>query len=238
MKLRSGRILRTTTVQRRPRRVKATTVAATARRVARREVRRSKEIKRNFRSSAGSTNGTTTVINQTIGGNCNQGDDVGEREGTKLKALSVHMRLRLNNANTTIAGGTGWFRLLVVRRVQPAGGITELFKANNNATIGYTYITTGDINQITAPINELRYKVMLDKKIRILPQDLNSNGRYMCLKKYKLRLNKIISYSTTTANDTDLTPNMHCLGFLQWDNSSVVNTITYDLDTWLYYQDI
>lgn len=240
MKLRSGRVIGTTSrVRTRTRRRTAVrgTAARTARAVVRREIRRQHEIKRHFRSSAGSATPAALVFQHALGGNMAQGDAIGEREGSKIDVKSMHMRLNIRHVNTTLAGGQGWFRLLVVQRLHPQGGVLQLFKSNMQNVEGYDYITTGDVNQITAPINEKRYKVMLDKRIRLLPYDLNSAGRNMVLKRYKLRINRKLNFSTTTATDADVTPNIFYLGFVQWDDGGTTSALAYNLKVWTYFTD-
>lgn len=240
MKLRSGRVItaRARTVPRRRVRPTRTTrvVQNIARRTARRELRRNKELKRHYRASGtATTNGTATVINQTVMGNCSTGDDIGNREGAQVLARSVHFRLFLQNLNTAIPAG--WFRFLVVKRKHPEGGLDELFKPGSNAVDGSDYSATGDVMQITAPINEKRYTVLLDKRIRILPDNISSVGRSTLLKRYSIRLNKKLNFTTNTTTDADVTPNIHYFGFFQWDDSTVTNTIRYNCKTWTYFNE-
>lgn len=239
MKLRSGRIVGrpTTPARRRTRARVPRTVVTTARRVARQEIRRSHELKRHYRSTTAAASPAAIILGHAVGGNMVQGDAIGEREGAKINVKSLHFRLTLSNTNTALAGGVGWFRFLVVQRLHPEGGLQELFKANANTVNGYNYVTTGDVQQITAPINEKRYKTLLDKKMRILPYDLQSQGRHTLLKRWRLRLNRMINFSTNTATDADVLPNIYYLGFVQWDNSSTVNTIGYTMKTWTYFTD-
>jgi len=240
MRLRSGRQTGAAPVVRRRRVARAVqprTIQSVARRAARREIRRNTELKRFYRSSTAATTPAALIFNHTIGGTIARGNEIGEREGDEINIKSIHFRLTLINSNVAVAGGTGWFRFLVLKRFQPAGGITQLFKANANTVEGYNYSAAGDVNQITAPINDKRYKVLLDKKMRILPQTFDAMGRYMLLKKFKLRINKKFKYSTNVANDVDIVPNLYVIGFVQWDNSSVATNLNYTLKHWTYFTD-
>lgn len=241
MRLRSGRTIGATAPARR-RRVRARraptgAVARVARTVARREIRRGTELKRSYRASTAAASPAAIVIQHAIGGAIAKGDDIGTRTGASINLKSIHMRLRLVNNNATLAGGTGWFRFCVLRRMHPDGGVLQIWKPYSNTETGDAYVTTGNVDQITRPFNEARFKVLMDKKIRILPADLNSSGRYFTMKKYRLKLNKKLRFGTDVATDADVLPNIIIIGFVQWDNSSTVNTITYALDYWQYFTD-
>lgn len=227
MKLRSGKVVRRT-------KKKRSTKTVTS--IVRRELRKHDELHRCYKGSLNATaNSTALLFDYTIGDNISQGDTIGQRTGATINLRSYVMKLNIKNANSTL-NGKGWLRMLVVRRLFPAEGMQNMFVAKSIAVDGQNYVP-GDLANITQPINNRKFKVVMDKKIRILANNHSSLGRATLLKQYRLNFKKKLKYSTQSANATDIIPNLHVVGILTWDDGSLLSEAEVNMESWIYYTD-
>lgn len=238
MKLRSGRIVgaRAPTPRRRrrsaPARARTAAVTQVARRVARQEIRRNTELKCLFKDHDG-TNSIPASLNveAIVMRGSQQGDLVGNRAGSEVILKHINMRVTIQNPN---GDADGWVRFIVVRRKKPEYNFTRLFQAQASNVDGEDY--SSNMLRITQPLNTRLYTPILDKKIRILRTGGGQQGRSIALKKYRLRINKKMSFETVEDN-FNIMPNYGIVAIVQWDDASTTRGMNINFSMWQYFTD-
>lgn len=176
----------------------------------------------------------STGMSHTVGQGISQGDSTVSRDGHQIKLTSSIAKVRVINNSAT---RNGWLRILCLQRQDPSQGINKLFRGVGSVD-GVGYSVGGSLTQIQEPINTVAFKVLLDKKIRLLYADPASVGRNVHLKSYKVKLNKKLTYVTQAANQVDIHPNAYWFCFVQWDDSSVADSVDVTTEIWDFFKEV
>lgn len=230
MKLRSGRVV---VARRAPRPRKKRAVRAVARAEVRKEMRKHISLRRKYKTSLNAAaTSTATLVNYTIASDIEHGDALDGRTADKIVLKGINIKLEAKNLD---ANKPAYLRLLLVKRKEPNQGLNKIFQGTTTVE-GSNYVTTGDSAQVHWPINRNLFAVTMDKKIRLLPDNNNSQGRMKTYKTYFKRLNKKIIYNAVSGGIVN--PNYHLFAFLQWDDGNVTSTADVRVDIYTYFEDI
>lgn len=115
----------------------------------------------------------------TIGQTIAKGTDRGDRIGDSIQLKGVKFRFELTNNGATITK-CPTFRIMLLRNREPHISSTiNCFKGEGTTQFQpEDFDTTGDYNQIWKPLNRRKFAVLFDKKIKLLNQVNESQGKW------------------------------------------------------------
>jgi len=195
------------------------------------------------RCHVGDSNSSTlaTSINQyQIGSQIVQGLQLNQRLGQTVRMQGLHINFELRNNSTSYIQ---WVRCLLVERKQ--GGDWDPGEDMFRGTIssqGTDYGVTPNLSHIEAPINSKKFKVIKDRKWKLLPENVASMGRHLQLGSMYVPLRRSLTYEnqgippgTNEEATIDVTPNIFFLWFVQNETNSGVLSVEIKFDFWEYF---
>lgn len=172
----------------------------------------------NYSSSAGSPGAPTTVnigfnykLHQ-IGQGIQSGTSAGDRLGTKIYVKKVNFQGWIRNPNLT---QRGWVRLLCLQNLRPTDTENEigLFEPHTDSYLPLDYkasngTTDGSVNQIFKRINKMGYRVLADRKYRILEDVNESNGKNFVRFNFDVPVNQVMTFNAFIPTSEKILPNL------------------------------
>lgn len=231
MKLRSGRVVtkRKTSPRRSVKSVKS------VKKIVRKELN-----KATTTFVRGDTRDLPNINNQNIqtirvlGANINQGDEQGQRHGSKIKLTGYKFNLHIRNLT---ADKDGWVRIICVRRKEPNAGFAGLFQSNDEGVDGNAF-AAGDNNFIMRPINKALYSVKFDRRVRLLGENDAAVGRHDQYKKYTIPFKTHLKYDKVAQDNESINPNYVVMVFIAWKDNDATRTLPMYIEDWTYFKNM
>lgn len=170
------------------------------------------------------------------------GVNMGQRIGHQVRAKGIKMLWEFNNNSTTITS-MHCIRIIVAKVLQPSeNAATNFFVSSASAQNNPTNFGAGaDFTQSYLQLNRAKHKVMLDKKIKIMPRVNESNGRWFrSIRLYvPFHMRKITYAVDAVPNAERIRPYYVIYYYIEnADNQAVgANTVTSSLRLRQYFRD-
>ena len=163
-----------------------------------------------------------------------QGVKMGDRIGTSIRAHSILINGSLRNLVTSLATT---IRVVLVHDKRPQLGDLKqnFFRPKTTDNAPHNFVNSGDFSQVIEPINNLRFRVLSDRRFSLAPSVSGNQGKDVALINYRVKVNRRIQYlSESTLNDSEkVIPNMYLIYFVE-NESSTTGTGTAEVKLNLY----
>lgn len=165
-----------------------------------------------------------TIAYHQLGAGITKGDDVGQRTGSQITLRGIRWYMHMKNENATI-NKNGWWRILILHNKRPTELFTEkMFAARpvsgTSENAPRDFLTTGYRGNIWDPINRTKYRVLLDRRIRILHEGAESAGKNNRDITIKRRFRRTLTYNTEVTDSDKIFPQIIALAFFEYDDGS------------------
>lgn len=176
-----------------------------------------------------------------VGQSIVKGTDRGDRVGDSIDMKGIKIRFNIKNERG-FARAYPVMRIMLLKDREPHISLgTNMFKGEGTTSYNpENYVSTGDFDQIWKPLNRRKFAVLMDKKIKLLPYEVESMGKWQKNFTVYIPLKYRIKYNPDAdGGDYDyIKPNLNFCYFFEVDNGAAVSAPT-DLDfnakvTWFY----
>jgi len=166
-----------------------------------------------------------------IGSLIQRGDGEANRFGSKVYVSKINVTAYFRNSTTL---QKGWLRMMVLQNLRPADthnqiglfeGIADWYQPVDYEISNGT--DKGSVNQIFKKINQMGYRVLHDKRHRLLEDQPDTDGKNVVTLDFDVPVNRVFTWraGTTTIEDS-LLPNIKVCFFVERDSPTATTFAT------------
>lgn len=147
-----------------------------------------------------------------VGAGINSGTSASDRLGTKIYVKKLNIQGWIRNPNTS---QRGWVRMLCIQNLRPADtdNVVGLFEPTVDSYLPINYNTSngtslGSVNQIFKRINKMGYRVLADRKLRILEDVAQTQGKNFVRFNFDVKVNMVFTINANIPIEDKILPNI------------------------------